>query len=134
MLAINVYDVKPQKAKIAVYDRRMNSPRNIRKVIAANLRALMQSHVDLNTQMKIQERTNKRVSQRTVGRILEGSVSVTVDNLADLAHIFGLQPWQMLLPNLDPTNPQIVPALTPAEQKMYASIQAAVEAFQASNT
>lgn len=130
MLAINVYPVKPQKAKLKNYACRMRSPNFVRQIIGANLKALMKNHPHLDSQMKIQTKTKGRVSQRTVGRILEGSVSVTVDNLAELADIFGLQPWQMLLPNLDPKNPQLVPAITPAEKALYDSLKLAFENFQ----
>lgn len=133
MLAINVYDVKPQMACVTKYDFGMKNPGNIRDVVSANLKALMDSTPDLNTQMKIAEKTKGRVSQRTVGRILDRSVSVTVDHIAELAAIFHLQPWQLLLPGLDPKNPQIVPAITAAEKELYDSIKSAVITFQSEN-
>lgn len=88
--------------------------------LAANLAALMAASVDLRTQTAVGKRAG--VDQRTVGRILNQEHSPNLVQIGKLAAAFGLQPWQLLVPHLDPTNPPVV-HLTQAERELYARMR-----------
>ena len=55
------------------------------------------------------------MSQSTVGRILSAAVSAGIDNIESLSQRFDLQPWQLLVPNLDPDRPPRLADLSNAE-------------------
>lgn len=67
-----------------------------RHILAANLRALMATHPELNTLPKITEACG--VSNGTLDRIRRAAVATRVDELEPLAKAFGVQPWQLLVP------------------------------------
>lgn len=84
-----------------------------RSVLAANLKALRSSSLDLRGQRKLAERA--KIGEGSVWRAEKGEVGVTLDTLEALAGAFGLHPWQLLVPHLDPENPPVVQALSPEE-------------------
>jgi transcriptional regulator with XRE-family HTH domain len=45
------------------------------------------------------------VSRSTIDRARRGEVNLRVDNIAELAKAFHLQPWELLYPGLDPATP-----------------------------
>lgn len=73
-------------------------------VLADNLRAVMKVR-DL-TQNKVAEaakRGGKTIDQRTVGRVLNAEFPATVTTLEAVAKGAGIEPWQLLRPDLDVT-------------------------------
>jgi hypothetical protein len=74
-----------------------------RVTLAENLRRLMDAHPDLDTIKKVVRRGGG--SNGTVGRMLQGDTSARIDAVSDVAAIFGLEAWQLLVPNLDPAHP-----------------------------
>ncbi len=64
----------------------------------------------------------------TVGRILASEHAPVIDTLEAIALAFRLQLWQMLVPDLDPSNPPTVP-YTDAERELYWRIKSAARAF-----
>lgn len=85
-------------------------------VLADNLAALMGAHEDLSTQGAVGKRSG--MDQRTVGRIKNREHSPTLRQIDGLAAAFGLLPWQLLVPGLDPLNPPAV-TLTTHERDLY---------------
>lgn len=82
-----------------------------RQVLSENLRALLSS--DLEGPRTIKEVANAsadirlagedmHLSNGKVGRIYKGESGTSVDSLYGLARVFGLEPWQLLVPGLDP--------------------------------
>lgn len=69
-----------------------------RDVLAENIRRLMERHPVLNTVRKLSEHSG--VPNGTVGRVCKGDVNLGVDYLEPLADAFGVEPWQLLRPNL----------------------------------
>lgn len=67
-----------------------------RHILAANLKALMASHPDLNTLPKITARCG--VSNGTLDRIRRAAVATRVDELEPLARAFGVEAWELLRP------------------------------------
>lgn len=75
----------------------------ILNIVADNLERLRARHVSLNTQSAIGREA--KVDQKTVGRILNKAHEPQINIIAKLAKAFGLETWQLLVPNLDPQNP-----------------------------
>lgn len=107
----------------SAYPDCMGKPPPIRAVLAANLRALMsRQHPEMTEHelARLAKRHGGELSQSTVHRMLHGQTSCGVDHLATLAMVFELEPWQLLVPDLDPTDPPVL-----------ASVSKRLEAFQA---
>lgn len=76
------------------------------EVLAANLRRLMQKHLELNTQAKVAAAAG--VNQKTIsnclnpGQRLAGKTgktpSPTLTQVENVARAFGLQAWELLKP------------------------------------
>lgn len=68
-------------------------------VLATNLRALMDAH-DIK---KPELHKRSGVSQRMIAYILSKQRTATVETVEDLARVFGLAAWELLMPDLQPT-------------------------------
>jgi hypothetical protein len=75
----------------------------VRLTLARNLRALMNAHEDRNTIEKLVLRGGG--TNGTIGRMLKGDTSSRIDAVTQVARVFNLQAWQLLVPNLDPAHP-----------------------------
>lgn len=89
-----------------------------RTILSENLRRLMAHaketqppQLHLSAIRKVAAASNGRLTNGTVGRIAKGSHTTDIDTLADLAQVFGLQPWQLLVEDL---NPKALPRLADA--------------------
>ena len=71
-----------------------------RDILAANLRALMATHPELDTLPKLTARSG--VTNGTLDRIRRAVVSTRVDELDKLGRAFGLEPWELLRPQGQP--------------------------------
>ena len=40
-----------------------------------------------------------------------------------LAKVFDVLPWQLLIPGLDPQNPQVLRSMNPAEEALYSRMR-----------
>jgi len=80
-----------------------------RQILAANLNRLMQSTLSLNSNTKLVKRSGLGLG--TMGRVRNAEVAATIDTLDRLAECFGVQPWQLLIPQ-DITQPQAERYLT----------------------
>jgi hypothetical protein len=72
-------------------------------LLAANLKTLMREREDLNTLPKITARGGP--PNGVLDRIRRADSACRIDTLAQLARVFGLEPWQLLVADLDPKNP-----------------------------
>lgn len=88
-----------------------------KQVLSANLRALLASDVfKVNTIKQVAEASkglrrgseDVHLSNGKVGRIYKGEQPTDVDSLYGLAAVFHLEPWQLLVPGL---NPKALPKL-----------------------
>ena len=107
----------------------MSGPRKgppVEDILAKNLAALMRANKkELGTQGQVAMATGKVIDQTTVGRILKAKHKVQIDTLQALATAFGVEPYQLLIPDLDPKNPQILRALSKAEENLYKALEEA---------
>lgn len=109
-----------------------------RDILSQNLRKLIEdaktSKPQLGAIKKVAERSSElthgttTLSKSRVGRIAKGSHPTDIDALNDLAQVFGLQPWQLLVENL---NPKALPHL--ADAALLSQIKQIVNVVQAPN-
>jgi len=77
-----------------------------RDILSKNLKALMAATPALNTLPKITKAGGP--PNGVLDRIRRAQGACRIDSLAQLAGVFGLQPWQILVPDLDPARlPQL---------------------------
>lgn len=84
---------------------------DVRGVAAANLHALIY-HAKAHHRTgrdRLSLATAAGVSPSTVGRIMNLEQAPGIDTLDALARVYGLRAWQLLIPNLDPANPPVLP-------------------------
>lgn len=74
-----------------------------RQVLANNLKALMAAHPQFSTLPKITAAGGP--PNGVLDRIRRADSACRIDSLAQLAKVFGLEAWQMLVPDLDPKHP-----------------------------
>lgn len=97
-------------------------------VVAANVRALMDRDEELNSNLKLGGKT--KLGHSAISRILHGQ-NITLKSLEALGRVFELEPWQLLVPIVDPKNPPALKVFTEAEKAFYAKIDEAEKALKA---
>lgn len=97
----------------------------MRQVLSANLKALMSSHPDYRENDNKPKALAKAadISLSSVQRVMNAEVGASLDTLEQIAAVFDIAVYQLLLPNLDPANPQIVSGASAAERKWYRSLK-----------
>ena len=63
-----------------------------------------------------------QIAKSTVQRIMEKEASATLEQLEKIARALELSPYQLLIPDLHPTNPLVVAGATLEEQALYRKI------------
>lgn len=74
-----------------------------REDLAENIRCLVEQ---AGSQSALAKKCG--VPQRTISRAMNAENATTVDTLNDLAKGLGMQPWQLLVSGLDPSNPPLL--------------------------
>ena len=82
---------------------RQNLRMRPREILAANLRALMAEKPGLDTIKKIVTATNGRLSNGKLDRVRRGIAATDLDTLEELAALFEVAPWHLLVENLKPS-------------------------------
>lgn len=105
--------------------RRKKVPSDLRMVIAANVNALAKKVFKeaTNLPMAIRQATadaeTERMAKSNVQKVLAGKTSVTLEQLDSLARALEVAPYQLLIPALDPDNPQVAKGATLDERELY---------------
>lgn len=110
----------------------------MRAVIAANVKRraerLFKGHPNLPVAIRngTAEAESERMAKSHVQKVLAAKVSITLEQMEGLAKALDLVPYQLLIPDLDPENPQVVKGATADEQKLYKriAVEAVKEALQ----
>lgn len=95
----------------------------MRTVLAENLQLLLaRDYGRLGSKTKQQIALHKAtgLSFSSVQRYCDGKAGASIDHLETLAVAFDLSVYQLLLPNLDARNPQVVKGAAKGEQAFYA--------------
>ena len=96
---------------------------DIKQTLAENLVRLMH-HDDAHPITQAELARRSKVDQRYIGRLQNAEFNASVKVLEKLATAFDLQPWQILVPGLDPGNPP-VNHVTEAEKRLYERLKEA---------
>ena len=91
-----------------------------RHVLADNVRKLLGSKYPTIENKNGALAKDAGISLSSVQRVLQAETGPSLDNVELLAIAFDVQVYQLLLPNLDVENPQIVRGASAAERKAYA--------------
>lgn len=96
--------------------------RRTKELLWANVTALMLHHWNEINLWQLAKRA--KIGPATATRIKEARTSVGLDIVDKVAGVFGLQAWQLLLPDLDPAN---VPAamISDDEKRLYERLKRA---------
>jgi transcriptional regulator with XRE-family HTH domain len=129
MLAVSGYPRKPHPADDSAQAEPMLKRQTKLPVASSvstrlfkdNLKKLMQTDRELNSQPKVA--AESKVGQTSIGRILRGEQSPTLDVVDKLARAFGLEAWQMLVPDLDPTNPPITAEADERQRELWKKLK-----------
>ena len=70
-----------------------------------------------------------KISQTTLNGICRGRADATLASIELIAVGYELEPWMLLIENLDTSNPPVVCPTTPAEREFHARMKAAFDAI-----
>jgi hypothetical protein len=107
-----------------------------RTTLAANLKALMRASQLYGSTPAIERRTAElgcKVGKSTVDRALREETTLNLDYLEAVAAVFGLDPWQLLVPGLNPDNAPVLRTVGAAEEVLYAKMRALAHQVEALN-
>jgi hypothetical protein len=79
-----------------------------RQILSTNLKGLMAERPGLETIKKVVLASDSKLSNGKVGRIVKASHTTDIDTLRDLAAVFSLEPWQLLVEGLNPASPPVL--------------------------
>lgn len=97
-------------------------PGFMRVVVGANVTKLLDhhySHLQNVTQRQRALAKDSGVGFGTIQRIMQRKVGASLDNIESIADALQVSVYQLMLPSLDPKNPQVVQGATEAEKLMY---------------
>lgn len=87
-----------------------DKPLETKDILWQNVKALMiyrYGKENLNKTVTDSARTDFKISLGSLQRIKKGDTATGTDILDKISGFFGLQTWQLLVPELDPTNPPV---------------------------
>src|SRR5688572_23412544 len=94
-------------------------PGFMREVLAQNISKLMQHHYRDTPNKPLRLAKEAGVSLSTVQRLINKETGASLDNIEAIASAFQLSSYQLMLPALDPKNPQVVRGATKDEERLY---------------
>lgn len=101
-----------------------------RVVLAKNLEAAMKrpgrpeiSQQELARRAKRLGTEKSKLSQSTINRILKAEVSLGVDQLVILSQILDVEPWQLLVPNMDAADPPVLASVSKQLEEFQATLK-----------
>lgn len=92
------------------------------KIVAANVARLLAASYGPRTQKDLRARAG--IAQSTVSRILRGNQGAGIDVVEQIAHAYGLEAWQLMVPGFDPANPPILRSMSEQETQLYERLRA----------
>ena len=76
-----------------------------RDILAGNLRRIIEHWTPPGERYSVRAwALSKGIDVRLIDRLTKGQHAVTLDKLQEVADACGLEPWHLLVPQLDPTN------------------------------
>lgn len=100
------------------------------KVLAENAKAFRTAAKLTQPQVaEAASRHNKSIDQGTISRIERASMAASIEVLEALAAGLDVAPWQLLVPEADPSNPPILREASQAERDLWKKLQQAAKAM-----
>ena len=90
-----------------------------RAILADNVRKLMEHHFPMAGDRPRRLAKEAQVSLSSIQRIYKGEVGANLDTIEAVARALSLSAYQLLIPDLDPANPQTIPGAVQAERRLY---------------
>lgn len=98
----------------------------MKQLFATNVKALIK-HRDNDDQKKAAARLKMRPFE--LRRIMSGEHFQRLDTVQRFAEAYGVEPYQLLVLNLNARNPQVLRVLSPTEAKLYKALEDARDAL-----
>lgn len=95
-------------------------PGFMRTVLAANLKRLLEHHYRTSPNRPKSLSVDAGVTLSTIQRVMKCEVGASLDTLESIADALHIQVYQLLVPEIDVGNPQIIVGAMEAEQRLYA--------------
>lgn len=100
------------------YYANMNTEPTVQEIIATNIRTLLKAKFNqIGTQKKLAVKGG--TNQTTISRILGCKVGTSIDTLGGIAGAFRLEPWQLLVIDLDPKSLPVFKTLSEKQVNLY---------------
>lgn len=99
--------------------------KSLRDVVSSNIAKIMDNPDSPLTQAEVGKRSG--LPQRTVGRLKNGSTAASLTTLGAISKGLGVEPWQLLVPDLDPSNPPMFIPTSPDERRLYKKFEQLLE-------
>lgn len=109
-------------------ERQKENPSAALAVISTNLKALRAAHPNYDSDAKIGKKAG--MDQKTVWRIIAMTNEPTTEQISKLAAVFDLEPWQLLVPSLEVTNPPMLEHQSKALRQLLTKIGSTKEALE----
>lgn len=94
---------------------------SVKQIIAANLNRIVRARFP-NPESAAKA---AKIAPQQLRRILAADHAITMRTVEKLAEGFGFEPYQLLVPGLDPKNPQVLRMLSPEEETLYKALEEA---------
>lgn len=104
------------------------STMSARDILAANIQRLMDANPSLSSLVKVAAEAKRKghtVSKNAVDSAKSGSHAVNMDTLDGIARAFEMDAWQLLVPNMNPSNPPVLRSIGETEDEMYKRLRSA---------
>lgn len=114
----------PNTDRGTTHNARMSQAKATRDVLAENLNLLMGAFPSLDSNPKLARKAKLGIG--TIARVRNSDAAANLDTLDKLASCFDLQPWQMLVPGLDPKHLPVLRSLSPAEAELFERLRTVI--------
>ena len=94
-------------------------------VLAENINTLMRVNTSLDSNPKVSGKAD--LGTGSISRIRNADGAINLDTLDKLAKCFDLQPWQMLVPELDPKSPPVLRSMSVTEVELFERLRAVIK-------
>jgi len=103
---------------------------DIKRVVSANVQTLLDYAADRHLPYANAKALAIKAGLQpsTIGHILKCETAAKIDTLQAIAKVYKLEAWSLLIPNLDPSNPPVVP-YTDTERALYWRIKSVAQEF-----
>jgi transcriptional regulator with XRE-family HTH domain len=105
--------------------RQRTAPSRLARLFRDNLQRMMQANPEIGSQAALARASGVR--QSNIQRILALEQVPGLDMVARIADAFDLEPWQMLIDDLDPRNPPITKAVDERQKLLFNRFRQAAE-------